>query len=180
MLAARYKVSRTPVREALRQLLDEGLIQRKGRFYQVAQPSPDEIAELYEVRIALECLAARLAIKHYDAEAASRLASLLKKQETARITRKNVQFFLLDKAFHLHIAEFSRNQYLVRQLTMIHDKLSLVRAQNEERIDWAERVIMEHRRILSALNRRSSAATEAEITYHIDSIMQTHLGEQQT
>lgn len=60
-LAEHYKVSRTPVREALRKLLADGLVEQYARGYRVTKHSPEEILDIYEVRIALEASAARSA-----------------------------------------------------------------------------------------------------------------------
>jgi DNA-binding GntR family transcriptional regulator len=60
-LAAQYKVSRTPVREALRRLEQDGLVERGPRGMKVRGRSPEEILEIYEVRITLEGAAARAA-----------------------------------------------------------------------------------------------------------------------
>ena len=58
-LAERMGVSRTPVREALKRLEQEGLVERSGRGVRVRERSPEEILEIYEVRVVLEAAAAR-------------------------------------------------------------------------------------------------------------------------
>lgn len=60
-LAERLQVSRTPIREALTRLEQDGLIKRTGRGMVVRERSPEEILDIYEVRILLEADAARLA-----------------------------------------------------------------------------------------------------------------------
>ncbi len=64
VLADRYGVSRTPIREALRRLEQDDLVQRNGRRVHVRQHRPDEILDIYEVRIVLEEAAARAAALH--------------------------------------------------------------------------------------------------------------------
>ncbi|HEX9337094.1 MAG TPA: GntR family transcriptional regulator [Pseudonocardiaceae bacterium] len=64
VLADRYGVSRTPIREALRRLEQDDLVQRDGRRVRVRQHRPDEIMDIYEVRILLEEAAARAASHH--------------------------------------------------------------------------------------------------------------------
>jgi DNA-binding GntR family transcriptional regulator len=63
-LAARYGTSRTPVREALRRLEQDGLVERRERSLRVRARSPEEILEIYDVRIVLEGLAAQAAAQH--------------------------------------------------------------------------------------------------------------------
>src|SRR5215813_8225652 len=63
-LAAQYGTSRTPVREALRRLEQDGLAERADRSLRVRSASPEEILEIYDVRIALEGVAARSAAEH--------------------------------------------------------------------------------------------------------------------
>lgn len=60
-LAQRYGISRTPVREALRRLEHDGLVERHDRGLRVRATSPERVLEIYEVRIALEGIAARSA-----------------------------------------------------------------------------------------------------------------------
>jgi DNA-binding GntR family transcriptional regulator len=63
-LAQRYGVSRTPVREALRRLEHDGLVERHNRGLRVRTSSPEQVLEIYEVRVALEGIAARSAAEN--------------------------------------------------------------------------------------------------------------------
>src|SRR5262245_37737245 len=67
VVAARFGSSRTPVREALRRLEQDGLVERGERGMQVRARGPEEILEIYEARIVLETWAARAAAEHRTA-----------------------------------------------------------------------------------------------------------------
>jgi DNA-binding GntR family transcriptional regulator len=81
-IAARFGVSRIPVRDAMNLLQAEGLlyiVPSKGSF--VANPSPDEIRETYDIRVLLELEALRLAFRHHDAQSLGRAEFWLRQFE---------------------------------------------------------------------------------------------------
>ncbi|MBV9874413.1 MAG: GntR family transcriptional regulator [Verrucomicrobia bacterium] len=81
-IAARFGVSRIPVRDAMNLLQAEGLLHivpSKGSF--VANPDPDEIRETYEIRVLLELEALRLAFGHHDAHSLTRAELRLREFE---------------------------------------------------------------------------------------------------
>lgn len=82
-LSARYGVSRTPVREALGRLAQDGLIERSTRGFRVRQRNPEEILEIYEARIALEARSAELAARHRTDYDLARMAHLLAERQAA-------------------------------------------------------------------------------------------------
>jgi DNA-binding GntR family transcriptional regulator len=81
-IAARFGVSRIPVRDAMNLLQSEGLLRivpSKGSF--VANPSPEEILETYEIRVLLELEALRLAFRHHTAQTLARAERWLREFE---------------------------------------------------------------------------------------------------
>lgn len=179
-LGAQFDVSRTPVREALHDLLSEGLVRRHGRFYQVAQMSALEIRHLYEVREALERMAVLLFIERGNKASLQTLHALLDEQSQALADKDTHRLTALDSQFHLSIAHTTGNTFLQQQLASVHDKVMLVRGQTSSTTPtWSDRVIVEHGRILSALSRSDAAVAEAEMRYHLNSVVRLHSGMQQ-
>jgi DNA-binding GntR family transcriptional regulator len=112
-LAERLGVSRNPVREALQALAGEGFVQlspRRGAV--VAQITAEEAEDLFDVRAALEPLAARLAARHADAAGVDRLRTVL---ALARQATDDGDLDLLasyNTDFHSLVVELSGNDYL--------------------------------------------------------------------
>lgn len=175
-LASYYGVSRTPVREALRQLLDDGFIERNGRFYQVKELTPDDIRDLYEVRESLEATAVRLCVERADDSLIDRVRKLVADQNDAFKNADLRRFSALDTAFHLTIAQGAGNALLLQQLTVIHEKSCLTRGREYVATNWVEYSIDEHSRVLSALERREATVGVAEMIYHIRGVVDLHYG----
>ena len=175
-LAQRYGVSRTPCREALRQLMDEGFVERRGRFYQVRELSPHDIRDLYELREALETKAVRLWTERADESSMAQLSCLVEDQAGALAKGDLMRFAALDSAFHVAIAAAAQNAFLMQQLSAVHEKIRLARGREYGAPGWLDRVIDEHRRILHALKRRDAAIGEAEMRYHLNSVVRLHFG----
>ncbi|MBV9732556.1 MAG: GntR family transcriptional regulator [Verrucomicrobia bacterium] len=97
-IAARFGVSRIPVRDAMNQLQAEGLLHivpSKGSF--VANPTPDEICETYEIRILLELEALRLAFRHLSAQSLAKAERWLREFE---LETEPAQLGEIDREFH--------------------------------------------------------------------------------
>jgi DNA-binding GntR family transcriptional regulator len=97
-IAARFGVSRIPVRDAMNLLQAEGLLRivpSKGSF--VANPSPEEILETYEIRVLLELEALRLAFRHHTAQTLARAERWLREFE---LETEPMRLGEIDREFH--------------------------------------------------------------------------------
>lgn len=112
-LAEEFGVSRNPVREAIRALAAEGLIEvnaRRSAF--VAVTSDREAREMVEVRALLEGQNARLAARRKDPATIRRLQELLKKGQAAAVARRQEQLPELNAQFHRELAKAAHNDFL--------------------------------------------------------------------
>lgn len=149
-LAAQYKVSRTPVREALRRLEQDGLVERGPRGMQVRGRSPEEILEIYEVRITLETAAARAA-----AERRTELDLLKLEQVHASMLEASLddpdRLAKINRTFHETLWAMSHNGTLVDLLDRLHAHLIRYRGTTLTYRDRWEHVLEEHGRLIEAI-----------------------------
>ena len=166
-LAVSYGGSRTPVREALVRLTGEQLISRNGRFYVAREFRSRDIRDIYELREALECAAARLAAERMSDGGLAELEQQLVKQAAA-VERADWQLFdLLDVAFHRIIARECQNIVIQHQVDLILDQVRAIRARELNLHLGPANAVDGHRRIFDALRRRNQEIAAAEMRYHI-------------
>lgn len=150
-----FGVSRTPVREALRRLLDDGIVERSGRRLTVRHTTPEEVLEIYACRIVLEGMAADWAARmrtDYDLAMLRRAAKRmmeLKDPTPAEMARTN-------QVFHVSVWRASHNATLSELL----ERLSLhTRRYPEPTISqpgrWQE-AVEEHSELLKAIQMQDS------------------------
>jgi len=175
-VALRYGCSRTPAREAVRRLVQEGLAVRRGRLYAVRQFSPAEVRDLYEVREGLEKMVVRLVIERASETDMAVLWRCLDEQHAAIEAHDKSAFSKLDTHFHATLAALSQNALLEEQLAPIYDRVMLVRVLELSRDQGMTNAFEDHRRIVDALMRRNVDAAEAEMRYHIRSIVARYHG----
>jgi len=149
-LSAELGVSRVPIREALRTLAAEGLVDlppRRGAS--VAQLSPTIAHDLVEVRATLEGLNARLAARHHEPAIVTELHQVLTEGNAAAQSGNVDDLVRLNGAFHDKLAQAGRNSILWDIMRTLRERTSLVFAANtnrRSREDWEE-----HSRILAAV-----------------------------
>ncbi|HSO62946.1 MAG TPA: GntR family transcriptional regulator [Desulfobacterales bacterium] len=116
-LQTHFGVSRSPLREALRELEKKGLVvlvPRKGAF--VVRITRKEVEENFPVRAALEGLASKLALANMTDEALKRMGRALEKMRTAVKTRDTKLFYTHHLEFHETFIERSGNEALIALL----------------------------------------------------------------
>lgn len=166
-LAALHRASRTPVREALSRLLQEGYVQRvAGRGYSVTPITLKLVRDTFHVRRLLE------------GEAASRAARLADGAEVARLRRlarfKYAQgtdpqsAHAANAAFHLALAAASRNALLLELVGHCLSQTQRFMSLGMELRRFSERAAREHEAVVSAIARGDAAASRRAIERHLD------------
>lgn len=177
-MAGELGLSRTPVREALIRLAEQGLVEaRHNRGFRVKDLTPGEVRDLYEVREALESLAVRKATELLTEAGATRL-----KEEDAAyrklLGKGNLPALdAADDAFHRAIAELSGNRLLADSLSGLADRVRIVRWIDFRRAaaQAGGEAAEEHRRILAhILAGRANLAAKA-VSDHILGSLKTVL-----
>ncbi|MCC7105510.1 MAG: GntR family transcriptional regulator [Chloroflexi bacterium] len=176
-LAARMGVSRSPVREAIRRLEQEGLITfTPRRGVAVDSPTVADVEDVYSVRAVLEVLAARLAArrrtpKHVDAlhRAAARMEHAISLGDTPAVVRA-------DDDFHRTIVEASGNARLKEILTRLLDVIRRARLAAHSRPGWSEMALEMHEGILDAIEQQDEARAVDRMQYHADRARQFIVG----
>lgn len=173
-LAERLGMSRTPVREALSLLARDGLVgvaDRRGYF--VPQRSMDDLRELFELREALEGMAARYAaLRATDAEV-ERLHALCAEYECADSLESWTR---LGTSFHAFISAACRNRRLAGAVEPLQAQIELTRHQVlRSARDRRGESIREHRAIAGAIAARDPDAAEGHARAHVRLSFQTIL-----
>ena len=149
-LSEELGVSRIPIREALRSLAAEGLVEvQPRRGASVADVSPEVARDLVEVRATLEGLNARLAARHHDPVIVEELRQVLTEGNRAARSKHVDDLVRLNGEFHDKLGQAGRNSILGDIMRTLRERTSLVFAANTARRaqqDWDE-----HSKILAAV-----------------------------
>lgn len=170
-LAARYGVSRGPLREAIRRLESRRLLERIPHVgTRVASLQLADLIEIYRVREALEGMAARLAAENMsDAEVAG-LWELLALHEQQQDLQEDVAYFQHegDLDFHYRVIQGSHNRALIDLLIgEIYHLVRRYRYQFSMTANRPKKALGEHQRIVEAIEARDGEMAELLMRRHI-------------
>jgi DNA-binding GntR family transcriptional regulator len=166
-IARAVRVSRMPVREAIRQLDAEGLVSiRPNRGAVVTQLTADDIVELFETRAVLEGLAARVAVPRISADALDELQGILARMERARGAAAT--WLRHHDEFHAAICRWSGRQRLVEQTTLVRRMIEPYLRVHAGVYDPPEIGGSEHGSLIEALGSGDPARAEAAVRRHVE------------
>ena len=177
-LARLFGASRTPVREALRKLESEGLVQHlPHRGVVVNQISIDDLAQIYPVRAVLVGLAARLAALHITEEELQtlqvfhqQLHNFIAKRAYKRATRTHTRF-------NMTLYSASRNPRLINILVQFNDYIEHTVDRALAMPGRADEIGREHAAILRAIAERNGDAADAAARVHVENAYRAVAGE---
>src|SRR5579871_2942489 len=173
-LGKRFGVSRTPVREALRMLEQDGVLERVNRGMRVRQTSSEEVLEIYGVRTILEAAAARDAATRrtdYDLAILDRLFETMGKERTA----PPQEMAAINRSFHRAIWQAARNRTLSDLLERLAVHLRRYLATTYTQPGRWEEALEEHRLIFESIRTGESVAAAELSEKHMWAARNTRL-----
>lgn len=168
VLAQRYGISRTPVREALRRLVQDGLCEKHGAGIRISRPTLEQVHEIYPVVSVLEGLAAKLCAETLDAETLEQLESLHSAMNALSLVGDHASYVEANQQFHDVILSAAGNAHLgatIRRLRLI--TLNLRRYQ----LGIGSRMRQscdEHGELMAAFRRGDGLQAEVAMRRHVD------------
>ncbi|MEM5421536.1 MULTISPECIES: GntR family transcriptional regulator [Paraburkholderia] len=167
VLSESLGVSRTPVREAMTLLEQEGflrMVPRRGIY--IVRKSKREIVEMIQMWAALESMAARLATIHATDEEIARLRHMFDDFRDSTPAEHIAEYSDANIAFHQAIVELSRSQIILDTIKNIFVHVRAIRRMTISQSDRASRSIVDHLRIIEALEKRDTELAEKLVRQH--------------
>lgn len=168
-LADKLGVSRTPIREAIRKLEIEGLVNmtpRKGAV--VAEISEEDLQNVLEVRRVLEKLAVELACNKIKPQEIAELKSNLKAFTTAISKNNPTEIAKIDVEFHDIIYKATHNGRLIQILSNIREQMYRYRLEYIKDQDTRHTVVRDHENLINAISGKNIEEAKKIMISHID------------
>ena len=168
-IAQRFKVSRTPVREALRQLVASGLVEsRAHRGAVVARPSIERLTGMFEAMAELEALCAGLAAERMTPVERNRLEAVHEELRLLSYTGNPDRFHEVNERFHNTIYAGSQNAYIAEMTLATRVRVQPFRRAQFRNLGRLAKSQAEHDCVVVAIMRGDKVGAEAAMRAHIE------------
>lgn len=180
-LAKRFKVSSTPVREALARLEATGMVRREAlRGYKVApEPTASDVDALLASRQVLEPAITRIACTNAARELVTELEEFNQDLDASRLGGDTFAgyraYWKADERFHRRIAEATDNEFLLRAYSSIEGHIQRFRLMVHNDMS-GEHTVQEHQAIIDAFRANDAEAAMAAMNEHIEGIRSRSAG----
>lgn len=169
-LAREFEVSRSPIREAVRALEKDGLLVTDSKSQiSVYKPTIKDVEEIYQCRMALESLAARLAAGLAEESELKRLEAIMEDTKKAVDSGEDEKETLirLNGSFHDTIMDMSRNHRLQKQLYDLRALAFYYRSMNAQGEGRLQEIYDQHHGIYSSISERNAEKAAILMAQHI-------------
>jgi DNA-binding GntR family transcriptional regulator len=167
-LCSTMGISKTPLREALRVLSVEGLIElvpNRGSF--VTKPTLEEITEMFDIMGLLEGFCARSACEKMTAKEFARLEKIHTKLEEKFELRNHEDYIRINNQYHSYLQEIAGNRTLNQIVTGLRKKILLYRFQSLNMPERFKSSIQEHRQLIEAFRAHNHQQAETLMREHL-------------
>jgi DNA-binding GntR family transcriptional regulator len=162
--------SRTPVREALRKLANEGLVNiYPRRFSEVAYYDEEAVKQIGVVRLSQDLLSCQLAIMHGSNADFALLRQLAEKCEIGAKSGNIYERIAFDSEFHLQIAEIGGNKFLIQNQKKLYLLIHLIQISKYTSVEDSIAQIQNHKDIVEALYNRDFEKIKVVVCKHLQS-----------
>lgn len=168
-LATAYGVSRGSLREAIGKLENCNLVTRKPNIgARIIGFSTAQLLDIYQIREAMEGMAARLAAENMSEDEVARLRRILERHKAEIDQHQNYSQQDVDLDFHFSIIQGSKNSRLIRMLCQdLYDLVRFYRFRLRSGFNRSEQAFQEHNLIVAAIERRDGEMAETLMRHHI-------------
>jgi len=166
-IAERLQVSRSPVREAMRLLIQRDLLVEEVDGVRVFQPTQRDFVELYEMRLALEPVAAERAAQNADLPSVAELRQNVAETEDALTRGDWDSVVALNKDFHEFIWKISGNRRILKAMQEITDLVQFYWRALLDIPNLDIQIVEDHRQIVECIERRDAAGAHASMKHHV-------------
>ncbi|MEH6526427.1 MAG: GntR family transcriptional regulator [Sneathiella sp.] len=178
IISETLNVSRTPLREGLKILATEGLVELiPNRGAIVAEPAPAETRDRLILLSVLEAFAGELAVNFATNQDIDEITALHYEMLAAQRRKNRLLYFKLNQDIHSGIVRISRNSALIENHIRLNLQVYRARYRNNLKSTEWRRSIREHEKIITALQERNGDALSAILRRHMDPVWATVMEE---